>query len=178
MKKELLIFGLVLAMAGAAAAEAPAEALPRAKAILINSEGKEIGAAVFQEADGGVWVELKVSGLPPGPHAFHIHSAGLCDPPDFKSAGPHFNPYHKKHGQQNPEGPHSGDLPNLTVDAEGTGSLNVLAPGVTLAGEGENSLFHPGGASLVIHASPDDNTTDPAGNAGARIACGVITRSH
>ncbi len=176
MKTHLMVLGLVFAMTGLCAAEPVVKAHPQAKAVLINAEGKEVGTALFEEAPGGIKVNLRVSGLPPGFHAFHIHSVGLCEPPDFKSAGPHFNPYHKKHGKQNPEGPHAGDLPDLAVGKDGTGGLDVLVPGITLFGEGENSLFHPGGASLVIHASPDDNTTDPAGNAGARITCGVITR--
>lgn len=168
--------GLVLLAAGAAAAESVVTAHPQAKATLINAEGKEVGTAAFEEVPGGIKVDLQVSGLPPGFHACHIHSVGLCEPPEFKSAGPHFNPYSKKHGRQNPEGPHAGDLPDLYVSPGGTGDLDALVPAITLFGKGENSLFHSGGTSLVIHASPDDNKTDPAGNAGARIACGVITR--
>ena len=171
--------GLFLALvfcSGAVSAEPLVEMKPKAKATLINAEGKEVGIALFEEVPGGLRMSLKVADLPPGFHAFHIHSVGLCEPPDFKSAGPHFNPFHKKHGRQNPEGPHAGDLPDLYVGKDGTGDLDALVPALTLAGDGETSLFHPGGTALVIHASPDDNATDPAGNAGARIACGVITR--
>lgn len=146
-----------------------------AKATLLNAQGQKVGEARFEEATGGVRINLKVENLPPGPHAFHIHEKGACDPPDFMSAGAHFNPFHKKHGMKSPEGAHAGDLPNLMVDETGKETLEVIAPKVTLKG-GENSLFHPGGTSLVIHAQGDDYLTDPAGNAGARIACGVITK--
>jgi Cu-Zn family superoxide dismutase len=100
---------------------------------------------------------------------------GKCDPPDFKTAGPHFNPDNKKHGVKNPDGPHAGDLSNIEVAADGTVRVTSLAPNVTL-GEGPNSLFHDGGTSLVIHAQADDLMTDPSGNSGARIACGVIQK--
>ena len=174
MKKYLLIAGIVFAIAGLSPAES--QAVPQAKAVMINVEGKEIGMASLEEAAGGVQVHVQVSGLTPGSHGFHIHSVGKCDPPDFKSTGPHFNPAGKKHGKQNPQGPHAGDLPDLVVGKDGTGSLDVLVPDVTLTGDGPNSLFHPGGTSFVLHASADDNTTDPSGNSGARIVCGVITR--
>ena len=161
-------------LAGGVACAGPAEG--RAEAVLVSAAGEKIGTAAFKEVPGGVRVVLKVSKLPPGSHAFHIHSVGKCDPPDFKSAGPHFNPTHKKHGRENPEGQHAGDLPNLPVGQDGTGELSVLVPGITLSGTAENALFHPGGTAVVIHASPDDNKTDPAGNAGDRIACGIVTQ--
>lgn len=170
----VLTAGCLWAMGSAAFALSQVQGLS-AKAMLINADGKEVGSASLYEAPGGVRVRLRVSGLPPGPHAFHIHEAGRCDPPDFKSAGGHFNPAGKKHGLKNPQGHHAGDLPDLVVGADGVGSAEVTVDGVTLL-EGENSLFHPGGTALVIHASPDDNLSDPAGNAGTRIACGVITR--
>ena len=121
-----------------------------------------------------VKIALEVEKLPPGPHGFHIHAVGRCDPPDFASAGAHFNPEGKKHGLKNPEGPHAGDLSNLVVGPDGTAKATASAPRVTL-GAGPNSVFQPGGTALVIHAAPDDDVTDPAGNSGARIACGVIT---
>jgi Cu-Zn family superoxide dismutase len=174
--KLILALGLVFLAAGIVSAEPLVKMKPKAKAALINAEGKEVGTALFEEVPGGLRLSLKVSNFPPGFHAFHVHSVGLCEPPDFKSAGPHFNPFHKKHGRQNPEGPHAGDLQDLYVGPDGTGDLDALVPALTLSGEGGKSLFHPGGTALVIHASPDDNKTDPAGNAGDRIACGVITR--
>ena len=145
----------------------------KAKASLVNGKGEPVGTAEFKETSKGVSLAITVSNLPPGVHGFHIHAVGKCEPPDFKSAGGHFNPEGKKHGWENPEGPHAGDLQNLTVDAQGKAKTKVLVTGITL-GEGANSLFQPNGTALVIHADPDDMKTDPAGNAGARIACGVI----
>jgi Cu-Zn family superoxide dismutase len=147
-----------------------------ARAELRNAEGEVVATATFTQAEQGVKIALEAIQLSGGDHAFHIHGVGQCEPPDFSSAGPHFNPFGKKHGVKNPEGAHAGDLPNLVVGPDGTGQLEVVASDVTLR-EGENSLFHPEGTALVIHASPDDDATDPAGNAGARIACGVITQA-
>ncbi len=148
----------------------------KAKAVLHNVKGEQVGSATLEETPGGVRLKLSVSKLPPGAHAVHIHASAKCDGPDFKSAGPHFNPAHKKHGRKNPEGPHAGDLPDLQAGPDGTDVMEAVVSGVTLAGEGENSLFHPGGTSIVLHASADDNQTDPSGNSGDRIACGPITR--
>lgn len=146
-----------------------------AKADLTNSKREKVGTAKLKEAPKGMSLSLEVSNLPPGVHGFHIHTVGACDPPDFKSAGGHFNAEGKKHGWENPEGHHAGDLQNLTVDAHGKATVKVVVPGVRL-GDGPNSLFHPQGTALVIHADPDDMKTDPAGNAGTRIACGVISK--
>jgi Cu-Zn family superoxide dismutase len=144
-----------------------------AQAELRNAQGEQVGTATLTEVPDGVQISLEISNLPPGTHAFHIHSVGKCDPPDFASAGGHFNPEGKKHGLKNPEGPHAGDMPNITVGDDGTGEMEVVNERVTL-GEGRNSLFHEGGTSLVIHEKADDEVSDPSGNAGARIACGVI----
>lgn len=163
----LLFFSAVLSAQGSSAKQVKAE--------LINAQGEKIGTAILTEGAKGVKIKLTASKLPPGVHGFHIHAVGKCDPPEFASAGAHFNPEGKKHGLQNPEGPHAGDLPNITVKQDGTVEVEVVARSVTL-GEGKNSLFHPDGTSLMVHADPDDGKSDPSGHAGARIACGVITR--
>ena len=145
----------------------------KARADILDPDGKTIGTAILTEQKDTVRIELKVSGLAPGKHGFHIHETGACSPPDFKSAGGHFNPFHKHHGIDNPDGKHAGDLPNLEVNKDGTAEVTVVATGTTL-GNGPGSLLKEGGTSIVIHAGPDDNMSDPAGNAGSRVACGVV----
>lgn len=162
--------GILLLVQTACAQEVPR----KAQAQFINAEGKGVGTATLGEAPGGVRIKLSLSNLPPGVHAFHIHEQGRCDPPDFKTAGGHFNPEGKKHGRKNPQGAHAGDLPNLVVGADGKAEVELFAPDVT-CGPGKNSLFQPGGTSLVIHEKVDDEVTDPSGNAGGRVACGIIT---
>ncbi|GAA4061793.1 superoxide dismutase family protein [Amphibacillus indicireducens] len=142
---------------------------------LINQEGMQVATATLSEQKtGGVKIKLVGDNLPPGVHGFHIHDRGACVPPDFESAGSHYNPTNSKHGFDHPEGPHAGDLENITVTEDGTVSVEVEAPLVTLNPDGQNTLFTDEGTSLVIHADPDDYISQPAGNAGARIACGVI----
>jgi len=120
-----------------------------------------------------VKVQVKVTGLPPGKHGIHIHAAARCESPDFRTAGKHFNPFGRKHGLQSAEGAHAGDMPNLAVGRDGAGRATFTARGASL-GDGKGSLFGPDGTALVVHADPDDGRTDPAGNSGARIACGIV----
>jgi len=144
-----------------------------AKALIQNAEGATIGNADLIEVSDGVLIKLTVKGLPAGEHAFHVHAVGKCEPP-FTTAGGHFNPGNHKHGMMAPEGHHAGDMPNLIVPASGEVAIEVVNTAVTLAKDKPNSLFKPDGTALVIHGGPDDYKSDPAGNAGARIACGVI----
>lgn len=151
------------------------EPAPAPKTIdIINSKGSKIGTATLTQVPEGVKFQVDVSGLTPGKHGMHVHQTGVCTPPDFKSAGEHFNPEHKQHGFDNPKGYHAGDLPNLEVGSDGRGRAEVVAPKLTLAKDKANSVIRTGGTALVIHENEDDYKTDPSGNSGARIACGVI----
>jgi Cu-Zn family superoxide dismutase len=158
---------LVVALAAASAAKVTVK--------LADAQGKNVGTATLSEHKKGVEIKANFENLPPGEHAIHFHREPKCDAPDFKTAGPHFNPDLKKHGLQNPEGHHNGDNPNFTVNARGKAKFSFKNNDVTL-GNDSHSLFSNGGTSLVIHAKADDQKTDPAGNAGDRIACGVITK--
>jgi len=170
MRQKLVSAAIVLG--AALALGSPAVAAGSATASLKDASGKEVGKATLTETPSGVLIRLDLTGAPSGEHAFHIHAVGKCEPPDFKSAGPHFNPGAAKHGLENPEGPHAGDMPNLHVPGDGKLSVEVLNQAVTLGGK--SALLDADGSALVIHAGVDDYQTDPAGNAGDRIACGII----
>ncbi len=140
---------------------------------LLAPGGEALGTATLAQESDGVKVTAQVSGLPAGTYAMHLHAVGKCEGPGFTSAGGHFNPALKQHGNLNPAGEHSGDLPNIVVGDGRKGSLDALRSGLRLV-DGDAPLLDADGAAVVLHAQPDDYKTDPAGNAGARIACGVV----
>ncbi|MBL6652205.1 MAG: superoxide dismutase family protein [Reyranella sp.] len=144
-----------------------------AKASLKDASGKEVGQVELVQATNGVLLKLSLKGAPPGNRAFHIHAVGKCEPP-FTSAGPHFNPAGHKHGLEAKEGSHAGDMPNLHIPASGELVIEIANPMITLVKGQPNSVFDADGSAIIIHAGADDYKTDPTGNAGDRIACGVI----
>jgi Cu-Zn family superoxide dismutase len=159
-----------------AALVAPAQDAPKtAHANIVNAQGATIGAAKIATTASGLTIAIAVSELTPGEHGIHIHTVGSCEGPAFASAGGHFNPTGAHHGIHNAQDshPHLGDLANLNVDSDGKAQAIFSIEGATLS-DGANSLFHQGGTSLVIHAKADDLMSDPSGNSGDRIACGVI----
>ena len=154
------------------ALSSPTFAADKAQATLKDASDKEVGHATLIGTTGGVLITLDLTAVPAGERAIHIHAVGKCEPPKFESAGPHFNPEQHQHGVINPKGPHAGDMPNLHVPESGKLQVEVLNTNVAIS---EASLLDADGSAIVIHAAADDYKTDPAGNAGDRIACGVIT---
>ncbi|MFS0646638.1 superoxide dismutase family protein [Siminovitchia sp. 179-K 8D1 HS] len=142
-----------------------------------NIDGDSLGKITFEEKADGIYLKGDLKGLPPGELGMHIHDRGKCEPPDFLSAGNHFNPDKKDHGLLNAKGPHAGDLPNVTVDEDGKAKVKVTAKDITFK-ESKTSLYTRQGTSLVIHESADDGMSQPAGDSGARIACGEITKDR
>ncbi len=173
MKTQQWLTGMVVLFLAGALSVAGADRKV-ATAELKDAKGQTVGKVTLKEGKNAVTLSAKATGLTAGEHAIHVHTVGKCDAPDFKTAGGHFNPDSKKHGLLNPDGHHAGDMPNFKVGANGKGSYTGTLPGVTLVGSGANSLFHEGGTAVVIHEKADDMKTDPAGNAGARIACGPV----
>ena len=154
----------------AEATPATAEAVEEATAALQTAEGQPAGTATVSQGPGSVRIVLSVEGLPPGEHGVHVHMTGACDAPTFESAGAHWNPAGQAHGLEDPPGQHAGDMPNLTVAEDGSGALEYHLIGGSFA-----DLMDADGAAFVIHADPDDQMTDPSGNSGDRIACGVFS---
>lgn len=170
----VLVMGAA-ALALGACAENPdlGEATPggrTATASLRTAPGTDVGRVTATEVAGGLRFAIDGNSMPPGTHGAHVHLAGRCDAPGFESAGAHWNPSGRQHGTQNPAGPHEGDLPNLIVGTDGRGTLAVTVPGATMTG-----LLDADGSAFIVHANADDLRTDPSGNSGGRIACGVFS---
>ncbi|MBC7521460.1 MAG: superoxide dismutase family protein [Sandarakinorhabdus sp.] len=144
---------------------------------IIDANGQILGSVRVTQEPEGARIVTNLVGLPAGVHGVHLHAVGRCDAPGFTTAGPHFNPGMKQHGSMNPAGTHAGDLPNMTVGDDRRASYDVVSKGLRLA-DGPAPLLGLDGAAIVIHAAADDNLTDPSGNSGARIACGILARGR
>jgi len=166
---------LISAFALAAALPVHAQDAGTASATFIDAAGEEIGSVTLTQEDGGVTISGHVMGITPGEHGMHFHETGDCDASAaFESAGSHFNPTEHQHGTENPEGPHAGDLPNITADADGMADIELTSDLISLDEGDAAYVFDDDGTALVIHANADDLKTDPSGNSGDRVACAVI----
>ena len=177
MKYAAFVFALPMVFLSACTTSggtAAASGAGAARAMLLAGDGSAHGEAIVTEASDGLHVAVRARGLTPGIHAVHIHMTGSCTPPDFASAGGHWNPTGRKHGKDNPDGMHMGDMPNMLAGSDGAGEMAFVIPGGTVK-SGPHPLLDSDGAAIVIHAQADDNRTDPAGNAGGRVACGVFS---
>lgn len=174
---KISVFGLLLlpTLLGACATGASDAPATFAHAEIVNASGAPTGSATITESKSGLMLTLKISGLPPGVHGMHLHTTGSCEGPAFTTAGAHLNPHGKLHGTNNPQGSHLGDLPNITAGPDG--KVDVSIPLNAPASELEQFLIDADGTAIVVHASADDYLTDPSGNSGSRIACGVLRRS-
>lgn len=173
MKRMLAaVAAISLLVVGSVAVSAQEEA-SMATAEIFDMDGEQVGTAVMTETESGVDVQVEVSGLEPGARGIHFHEFGVCEPPGFESAGDHFNPFDHDHGLENPEGPHAGDLPNIEIGEDGSGTLSYVSDQITI-GPGEASIVEGDGTALVIHESEDDQVTDPSGESGDPVACGEV----
>lgn len=176
-RRSLVLLSSLLLPLAAGCARTGIDSAPRPAAVaaeLRDAGGRIVATARLAGERDGLRLQVTVTGLNAGSYGAHIHAVGRCDPPGFESAGPHWNPAGRQHGSRNPLGQHAGDLPNLFAGADGRGTLEYLVRGVRLTGGGRMALLDGDGAALVIHAAADDYRTDPSGNSGARIACGVF----
>jgi Cu-Zn family superoxide dismutase len=157
------------------AQDTPAAAIAAnsASAAMRDAAGRELGTLTLSAGGQGITVAGRLTGLPPGVRAIHLHAVGRCDPPSFESAGEHWNPTNRSHGFEWPQGPHLGDLRNISVATDSSVEVQATTPGGMIKGNQE--LLDGDGATVVIHTGPDDYETQPSGGSGDRIACGVVT---
>lgn len=178
----LLVITSIILLAGCTAGDGnhPASSTlaangTRAHAVLASASSSHVsGKLAFVSTDHGVHITGRISGLKPdSTHGFHIHANGDCGAPDASSAGGHFNPTRQPHGHPESGSHHAGDIPNQQANADGVATVDVVAKGIELGTGSDNDVL---GRAVIVHAGPDDYSSQPSGDAGARIACGVITR--